>query len=270
MPELPEMEVYRHLLTEKLLHKPILNVEIRRERSINLPTHEFQARITHRRIQSLQRRAKHLLFRLDSGDALLLHLMLGGWMYYGDLQDTPRHSSQVVLTFADGHQLFFQGLRLGYLHLYTDPEVEAKLQQLGPEPLGPSFTLQVFQQALSGKRAAIKFVLVDQHSLAGVGNCYSDETCFHAGILPLRSVSTLQSDEITRLHDSLRTVLTRAISLGGYMEFPSYRGDTLTGGYNDHCLVYDRGSAPCLRCGNPITKTMHQQRKVFYCANCQR
>lgn len=269
MPELPEMEVYRRLLSQTVLNKPVVEVEIRRERTVNVPMDEFIRRVNGRTIRVIRRRGKHLLFHLDSDDVLLLHLMLGGWMYYGDRLDTPSHQSQVVLTFADGQQLFFQGLRLGYLHIYPGYEVQSKMSEFGPEPLDPQFTVSEFQRILQTKRGPVKFALANQHTLAGIGNCYSDEACFEAGILPIKTALALSEAEAAKLYEALQVVLPRAISLGGYMEFPYYRGDLFTGGYNHHCLVYDRGNEPCIRCKTPITHTMHNRRKVFYCAHCQ-
>lgn len=269
MPELPEMENYRTLLSQTVLHKDIQHVEVRRERTINVPTDEFERRVLHRKIVEVRRRAKHILFYLDSDDALLLHLMLGGWMYYGSEEDIPEHSSQVVLTFEDGRMLYFQGLRLGYLHIHSKSELEAKMREFGPEPFSPELTPALFKQILKRKRGPIKFAMVNQHTIAGIGNCYSDEACFEAGILPLKHATDLSDAEFSTLYEGLYQVLTSSIRNGGYMEFPFFQGDTLTGGYNDKCLIYDRGGEPCLRCGHPIIKTDYNKRKVFYCEHCQ-
>lgn len=116
MPELPEMEVYKKHLTSTVVGKTIDYVEINREKTVNIAATQFQSQVTGTTIQAIERRAKHLVFLLDSSFVLQLHLMLGGWMYFGSDEDKPNHSAQVILSFS-GHKLFFCGLRLGYLHL---------------------------------------------------------------------------------------------------------------------------------------------------------
>ncbi len=268
MPELPEMETYKRLLSERVIGRPITDVQVEREKSINVPVIRFSQTLTGSTITTIDRRAKHLLFRLHSGNVLLLHLMLGGFMYYGTSSDRLERTAQITLSFGDD-KLYFHGLRLGYLHLLTDEQAEAELSDLGPEPLDPSFSAEQFHQLLKKKRGALKTTLVDQHVLAGIGNCYADELCFHARILPTRRIPTLTPQEVEQLYKSMRTVLQEAVRYGGYIERPLFRGDTLTGGYNDRCLVYDRGNEPCVRCGTPIVQSELSSRKVFFCTNCQ-
>lgn len=140
---------------------------------------------------------------------------------------------------------------------------------LGPEPLEPDFTEDLFFRMLAGKRGMLKTTLVDQKFISGMGNCYSDEICFDAQVLPLRKTNELREQDVSRLYRSIRHILTDAIKFGGYMESPFYQGDTLTGGYDLRCKVYDRGGEPCLRCGSPIVKSEIVSRKVFYCTDCQ-
>jgi formamidopyrimidine-DNA glycosylase len=268
MPELPEIETYRTLLTKKIGGKPIDSVVINREKSINVPAKQFAQYTIGRTLVSIERRAKHLLFQLDNGFTLLLHLMLGGWMYYGTDEMKPDRSTQVELFFG-GEKLYFIGLRLGYLHLMTAEEADQRLAQLGPEPLDPRFTDDQFKQLMSSKRGILKPTMVDQKVLSGIGNCYSDEICFHAGILPMRKANDLSETEMSRLFHSMKFVLTEALRYGGYMEYPLYEGDTLTGGYNERCKVYDEGGKPCKRCGHEIIKGEIASRKTFYCGNCQ-
>jgi formamidopyrimidine-DNA glycosylase len=270
MPELPEMENYKIMLNQRITGRVISGVEINREKSINVSTHDFINFVQGQKIVSVQRRAKHLLFILDNGQVLLLHLMLGGWMYFGSVEDKPKRTIQVQFTFSHDN-LYFIGLRLGYLHLYPSViEVEKELTDLGPEPLDPLFTLSEFQKLIKGKRGRLKTKLVDQHFISGIGNCYSDEICFHAGILPKREIQDLKDEEKNQLYTSIQFVLRDATKHGGYMENPLYRGDTLTGGFNDLCKVYDCEGKACQRCGSNIVKEILSSRKTFFCPNCQR
>jgi formamidopyrimidine-DNA glycosylase len=229
----------------------------------------FCLEVTGRRIERIERRAKHLIFRLSSGKVLLLHLMLSGWMFYGQERQKPERNAQVALRFG-AESLYFISLRLGYLHLLTLDELERALNHLGPEPLAPSFTPELCAGLIRQRRSRLKTALVDQSFISGIGNCYSDEICFAAGLLPTRHCSDLHDSEIDRLYGAIRTVLSEAVRYGGYMAHPLYIGDERTGGFDERCKVYDRGGEPCVRCGHPIVFQKVSSRKCFYCANCQR
>jgi formamidopyrimidine-DNA glycosylase len=270
MPELPEMEHYKLLLLQKLGGKTVSDVVVNREKSINVNLDTFINHVKGHKITNIERRAKHLLFHLDKGQVLLLHLMLGGWMFYGAEEDKPKRTIQIQFSFGNEH-LYFIGLRLGYLHIYNSiVAVEKELSDLGPEPLSPEFTFSQFQTLIENRRGRLKTKLVDQQFLSGIGNCYSDEICFHAGIIPKRDLNELSSSEQKQLYESIHFVLNDALKHGGYMENPLFKGDTHTGGYNNLCKVYDREGESCLRCGSKIMKEMIASRKTFYCLNCQK
>ncbi len=268
MPELPEMETCRQLLGRQLTGLVITEAEINREKSINVPPAEFIRQVQNSTITSIDRRAKHLIFRLSSGKNLLLHLMLGGWMYLGNDEDNPDRTKQVILSFGS-RKLYFIGLRLGYLHLLTVQELEKEFEELGPEPLDPGFTAASFAQLLEKKRGMLKTSLVNQHFIAGIGNCYSDEICHQAGLLPMRKIEELSEMEKSRLYPAMKTVFANAIQSGGYMDEPLFKGDLITGGYNERCMVYDREGESCLRCGSQTVKEEISSRKTFYCPGCQ-
>ncbi|MEC1524848.1 bifunctional DNA-formamidopyrimidine glycosylase/DNA-(apurinic or apyrimidinic site) lyase [Neobacillus niacini] len=269
MPELPEMENYRRMLNQKVAGQTITEVQINREKSINVNPVLFSSTVVNQKIVTVNRRGKHLLFHLDNGQVLLLHLMLGGWMYLGTEEDKPNRTIQVRLSFGH-HHLYFIGLRLGYLHLYSEQDVQKELSPLGPEPLDPPFTAQAFLKLLGDRRGKIKSKLLDQEFIAGIGNCYSDEICYHAEIKTKRSIEDIKENERNQLYLSMKHVLLDALKHGGYMENPFFKGDDLTGGYNNLCLVYDREGEPCKRCGGTIVKEMISSRKTFFCPNCQK
>ncbi|NWQ43537.1 Fpg/Nei family DNA glycosylase [Bacillus sp. EB106-08-02-XG196] len=269
MPELPEMENYRILLTQKIAGQIITQVQINREKSVNVNTKLFINSVTSQKLMTVNRRGKHLLFHLENGQVLLLHLMLGGWMYFGREEDKPERTIQVRLSFGN-HHLYFIGLRLGYLHLYSELDVQKELSSLGPEPLDPQFTLPAFLKILDDRRGKIKTKLLDQEFIAGIGYCYSDEICYHAGIKTKRSIEDMGEPERNQLYQSMKHVLLDALKHGGYMENPLFQGDKLTGGYNNLCLVYDREGEKCKRCGSTIIKEMISSRKTYFCPNCQK
>lgn len=269
MPELPEMEHYRRLLNQKIAGQLITQVLINREKSVNVNPNLFINTVANQRVVTVNRRGKHLLFYLGNGQVLLLHLLLGGWMYFGTKEDKPKRTIQVRLSFGD-HHLYFIGLRLGYLHLHSEPDVQKELSSLGPEPVESHFTQQEFLKLLGDRRGKIKTKLLDQEFIAGIGNCYSDEICYHAGIKTKRLIEDISEPERNQLYLSMRHVLLDALKFGGYMEDPFYQGDNVTGGYNHRCLVYDREGEQCNRCGGTIRKEMISSRKTFFCPNCQK
>ncbi|MFD0711666.1 Fpg/Nei family DNA glycosylase [Paenibacillus sp. GCM10027626] len=269
MPEWPEMENYRIQLAARIAGQPVTGVQVTREKSINVMPEQFAAELVGRTVWYVERRGKFLLFHLDNGKRLLLHLMLDGLIQFKPAAEKPERSVQVTIGFPKG-ELRFIGLRLGYIHILTAKEVDAQLQALGPDPFDRRLTLERFKQLFAGKRAALKSALVDQHVIAGIGNCYADEIAFAAGVRPDIRIPSLEAADWERLYKAMREVLHDALSAGGYMELPLDSDDTLTGGYNERCLVYDRGGEPCLRCNGTIVQSEASSRKIFFCPACQK
>ncbi|RAP78713.1 endonuclease VIII [Paenibacillus montanisoli] len=272
MPEWPEMEHYRNMLAERISGQPITNVLVTRQKSINVPVDEFRQELVGRVVWFVEHRGKMLLFHLDNGKRLVLHLMLGGMIRYeskaGD-GERPDRTVQVTIGFPQG-ELCFIGLRLGYIHLLTVKEAVARLAELGPEPFDKRLTLEKFKERFKGRRGSLKTALVEQRVIAGIGNCYADEIAFEAGVRPTAKLSAIEPETWERLYRAMHKVLQDALSYGGYMEMPLTNEDTVTGGYNDHCMVYDRGGQPCLKCGEAIVQEELNSRKVFYCPSCQK
>ncbi|MEH7382113.1 DNA-formamidopyrimidine glycosylase family protein [Bacillus sp. JJ1533] len=268
MPELPEMETYKNLLQLKIAGHSINEVEVNREKSINSSIADFKKELIGNKVTKIYQRGKHLIFDLASGKKLLLHLMLGGLMYIEKEDDAISRTKQVILSFAS-HRLTFIGLRLGYLHLLTAKEIEEEFADLGPEPIDPTFTFESFQQLAEKKKGKLKSTLVDQQFIAGIGNRYSDEICFAAGILPTRTMDTLDNTLLKKLHSSIQSVLQEGIRYGGYIDLPLFKGDQLTGGFGEKFKAHNREGEVCVRCGSVIVKKEVASRKTFFCANCQ-
>ncbi|MBO9606307.1 MAG: bifunctional DNA-formamidopyrimidine glycosylase/DNA-(apurinic or apyrimidinic site) lyase [Paenibacillaceae bacterium] len=268
MPELPEMESYRRLLGRLLDSRAITDVQVNREKSINVAPEAFRRQLVGATVRTIDRRGKMLLFRIDEERILLLHLMLGGLMVWGTEAERPQRTVQVEIAFG-AERLYWVGLRLGYLHLLGAGQVEEALRKLGPEPLSADFTETALRCLLQGRRVALKALLVDQAVVAGIGNCYSDEICFAAGLQPSRSCDSLQSAEVARLYRAIGAVLNEATAAGGYMDVPLFAGDTTTGGFDARCRVYDRAGEPCVRCGAAIVRRDVGSRKSFCCTACQ-
>lgn len=266
MPELPEMETYKSFLQQLIGGQKITGVTINREKSINAPIEQFTSKVDNQTIKSIGRRAKYLIFELQNDSCLLLHLMLGGRMFYGKEEDRPDRTVQVQLSFGD-HHLYFIGLRLGYLHLLSPEKIQQEFQDIGPEPLDPNFSLDAFQTVMKNKRGGLKTTLLNQEVIAGIGNRYSDEILWHAQLLPDRKINELAPEENVRLYESIRIILQKGIQQGGYMEQPLYKGDNKTGGYEMY--VHSCEGEKCRRCNSTIVMKEISSRKTYFCQNCQ-
>ncbi|MGI6225002.1 MAG: DNA-formamidopyrimidine glycosylase [Peptococcales bacterium] len=269
MPEIPEMEVYKKQLTDTIIHKKIIGIAINREKALNVEPETFRDLVNDQLIVYVSRRGKHLIITLGNGYYLVVHLMLGGRIYLAQHQEKVKARGSIIFEFGDGTKLYFINLRLGWLHVYTQQEMDDQFAKLGPEPLGQFFTRQILNNKLAKKRATIKPLLTDQGFIAGIGNCYSDEILFNAGIRPERKANELNPGEVNQLFLAIPNTLNEAISHGGYMDKPFSLNDHLTGGYNYHMQVYDREDEPCYRCSDLVKLTTLSGKKSFYCPTCQ-
>ena len=264
MPELPEVETERGRLAERLAGRCIAAAEIADPR---LTRPEDPARIagelTGRRAEAVERRGKYLLLRLDDGTVLVVHLrMTGGFRYAAATHE------RAVLELDDGTRIAYRDLRrFGTWLLLDAGEVDSYLaERLGPEPLGRGFTPAFLGGRLAGRRAPVKAALLDQHTVAGLGNIYADESLWHAGIHPLRPAGTLDGQEIARLREGIRKALRLGIRRqGADLGDGAYAG----GRMQDEFRVYGRLGEPCDRCGTPIEKTRAGGRGTWYCPACQ-
>ena len=202
MPELPEIENYKILLNQKVDGKTITGVLVNREKSTNVSTNQFINIVQNQEIESIDKRAKHIFFHLKNSHVLLLHLMLGGWMFYGTEDEKSDRTVQIQLSFGD-QNLYFIGLRLGYLHLFSRDEAKQELADLGSEPLDANFSLDSFLELIEDRRGKLKTSLVNQELLSGVGNRYSDEIAWYAKLLPERNMNELNDSEKVQLYKSI-------------------------------------------------------------------
>ncbi|MBX5476199.1 MAG: bifunctional DNA-formamidopyrimidine glycosylase/DNA-(apurinic or apyrimidinic site) lyase [Clostridia bacterium] len=180
----------------------------------------------------------------------------------------PQHTHLAAL-FDDGGVLMFNDVRkFGRVALWPGAS-PPPLVRLGPEPLSRAFTAERWAQILAGRRAPIKALLLDQHSVAGLGNIYADEALWRARVHPARPAASLAKEDVARLHRAVRRVLREAIDHRG-TTLRDYRdGAGQAGGYAPHLRVYGRAGQPCRRCGRTLEKTVVAGRGTTYCPACQ-
>ena len=270
MPELPEVETIRRLLSQggpnnpALVGKRFARPEVLWPRSLALPDLDtFQQRLPGQAIQAIERRGKYLIFRL-SEDSLLVHLRMSGdlWVEASAAPVAPHH--RAVLYFEDGLRLAFNDARkFGRLWLVDDPQ--AVVGNLGPEPLGAEFTPEWLHQVLHKRRRRLKPLLLDQTFIAGLGNIYTDEALHQAKLHPRMLSDQVDSQQAGVLHRAIRSVLEEGIRHNGASLDWVYRG----GDFQNYFRVYDRAGQPCPECGRPIERIVVGQRGTHYCPGCQ-
>ncbi len=178
---------------------------------------------------------------------------------------------RVCFNLADGRRLLFTDPRkFGRIELWPSEREQEALKGLGPEPLSDDFTVEMLARGLSGRKGAIKQVLLNQEVIAGLGNIYADETLYYASIHPLRPANSLIPAEIQQLHKGIVSVLTLGIEHGG-TSFSEYRDLWGEAGDNyNHVRVYHQQGKPCTRCGTPIERIVVGQRSTHFCPTCQK
>jgi formamidopyrimidine-DNA glycosylase len=191
-----------------------------------------------------------------------------GSLLYRLSGDLPDAYVRAVITFDDGSELRYADLRkLGQMWLVDSPE-EA-VGALGPEPLDAAFTAARLRQTLSGRRAPLKSVLLDQRAIAGIGNIYADEALFAARIHPLRLAAGLSEAEAKRLHRAVRRVLNDALGNRGssFRDYVDAAGRE--GTHQLRVKVFRRTGQPCYVCRTEIARIKVGGRSTHFCPHCQ-
>lgn len=272
MPELPEVEVTRRALTPALVGRVFVGSVLDWPKAVAHPSpDDFERALPGRRVVALGRRGKHLIIELDGGWRLIVHLRMTGRLYLTDSTAEPTKYTRNRLLLDGNAELRFVDLRkFGQLWLLAPGEdAQAPYAQMGPEPFDPAFTVDVLAARLQRRQTGIKAVLLDQHTLAGLGNIYVDEALFEARLHPEAPADRLRDADISRLHDAVISALTRGIANSGtsYRDFVGPLGER--GSNQEDLRVWRREGQPCVRCGTRIIKMRVAGRGTHLCPNCQ-
>ena len=256
MPELPEVETVRRRLEPVVAGRRLERVEIHDPRLVRpFDPDEVAAELQGERVSAIDRRGKYLIFRFGSGRSLLVHLRMTGSFRYagdGDLADDPHR--RAVVRLDDGSDVAYRDVRRFGTWLVLEPgELEPYLdERLGSEPLVAGFTAASLARCLRGRRAPIKAALLDQRTVAGMGNIYVDEALWAARIHPLRPAGSLEPNERRRLHRAIRRALETGIARQGASLRDYAAPDGRRGSMQRAFRVYGRAGEPCDRCGTCI------------------
>lgn len=276
MPELPEVETVMRGIQPHLEGRRISRVELNRK-DLRVPfPRGFAKALEGARVERLQRRAKYMLWHLDTGSAVIVHLGMSGkfTIYAKGDEAIPNPHDHVVITTDVGTRLIYTDhRRFGLMSLVKQSEIEAHpyFAAMGPEPLGNEFSGPVLTERLRGKRAPIKAALLDQHIVAGLGNIYVCEALWRARISPRRLAASVAGARAERLVPAIKDILNEAIASGGSTLRDYARTDGALGYFQHRFDVYDREGTLCHSCKTtPIQRIVQSGRSTYFCPKCQR
>lgn len=287
MPELPEVETVKRGLEKLLVGHTVVGFDVLRDKSFPNDHETAQQFLVGSKVLEIRRRAKVLLIDLSSNYTLVVHLKMTGQLVYqsaderfgaGHPNDSlvrklPDNSTRVALQLDNKATLFFNDQRVfGWMKLFPITEVENIdfMKKLGPEPLEPSFTAEVFiERLMRRKNSRIKAVLLDQSVLAGVGNIYADESLWAAKIHPETRVVDIPKTKLITLHKELIAVLHKSIEAGGSTDRNYVNAEGKKGSYISFAKVFRREGQDCERCGTEIIKMRSAGRGTHVCPTCQ-
>jgi len=278
MPELPEVETIRRELAPLLVEKKIRSVLVVRKDIVGFPgPRKFAEDVTGRKILELARRGKYLIFKLDKGKELIFHLRLSGQLQVRKNGNEPRFE-RVCFGLSDRKVLsFIEPRALGRVYLVAAghyPGVLLGMEQMGFEPISPEFTVDYLAGKLRERKAKVKSLLLNQRVCCGVGNIYSDEALFRAGVRPTRPGGSLTGSEVKKLVRSLSRVINDGIRwCGTSLDDGRYvRPGSRKGVFQQHLRVFGREGLQCktIGCREIIRRTRIGNRSSYFCPVCQK
>lgn len=269
MPELPEVETTVTGLRPVLEGKRLTLVEPRRADLRRPIPADLRQRMTGARVTRLTRRAKYGLIETDRGDVMIFHLgMSGRWRI--DPSELEKHDHLLLETEEKRRLVLNDPRRFGSLDLVRVQDLDdfSAFAKMGPEPLGDEFTGAYLKAVSKDRKAPIKQLLLDQRSVAGLGNIYVCEALYLAGIDPGRMSGGISKPRYDKLVTAIKQVLQSAIAAGGSSLRDYARPDGELGYFSKQWLVYGREGEECA-CGAPVMRKVDSGRSTFYCKKCQ-
>jgi formamidopyrimidine-DNA glycosylase len=278
--ELPEVEVVRRDLEKDVVGRRVGAVEVRRMRNTKrvIRRHknpkEFRDRLLARKFTKAERKGKYVLLFLDNGSVLVVHFGMTGRFLRGNKRTPIDPHTHVIITFQQGGDLRFIDPRtFGEMFVTAADDLDKvkELSHIAIDPLESTFTWQHFSQLLASRASKMKPLLMDQQFISGLGNIYSDEVLFGAGLRHDRMSNELSAQEVRRLYRAIQEVAQEAIRFRGttlgdeaYVDIYGKPGE-----YQNELKVYGRKGEPCRRCRTPIQVAKYSGRNSYFCPQCQ-
>lgn len=282
MPELPEVETVCRGLQPRL-EGHVLTAVVQRRPDLRFPIpDDFATRLTGQRVVRIERRAKFILMTLGNGAVLMLHLGMSGrlTLHPGAPPAAGPHDHLEFAADSGWTVRFCDPRRFGFVDLTSENALgdHPMLRSLGPEPLSDDFSAAYLDRAFAGRRTPVKAALLDQKTVAGLGNIYVCEALYRAAISPRRSAHSIPGRRAARLVPAIKAVLSEAVAAGGssLRDYVQTNGEL---GYFQHSWrVYGREGAACgyataknnVTCAGTIRRIQQSGRSTFYCSAHQR
>jgi formamidopyrimidine-DNA glycosylase len=278
--ELPEVEVVRRDLEKEVVGKRIREVEVRPQRNAmrvirrHARRKEFADLLAGRKIAKIDRKGKYLLLHLDDGDVLVVHFGMSGQFLRGTKRQALPAHTHVVIEFQQGGDLRYVDPRtFGEMFVAASDQLGKvkELDHIAIDPLEDTFTWQEFSAELARRATKLKSILMDQKFISGLGNIYSDEVLFAAGLRHDRMSDSLSSQEVRRLYRAIREVVQDAIRFRGTTLLDEAYVDVFgkPGEFQNELKVYGRVGLACRRCRTPIAVVKISGRSSYFCPQCQ-
>lgn len=269
MPELPEVETIVRDLRPLVKGRTITGLAYShwpKTFATGTPA-ATEKRLRGRSIEDVERRAKRIVFKLSGGDVGVVSLRMTGQLTYEKRMRPPTSFTRFVLALDRGFVRFDDARKFGRFWVWSAAEWEKESAKLGPEPLAMSEA--EFEALLRKKRGMLKALLMDQKTLAGVGNIYADEALWLAKLHPRRRAETLSKAQMHALYQGVREALATGIRNRGTSIDDYVDGTGEQGGHQEFLHAYGRTGQPCERCGTPIKRIVSGQRGTHFCPKCQ-
>ncbi len=275
MPELPEVETVARGLQGTIAGRRIVSVTLGKTDFIDNPE-EVERELPGRVIRAVERYGKFLLLRLrgegtevEGETALLVHLGMTGMLMPKAVSELAVKHTHVVMLLDDGRELrYVDPRRFGRMAYLAGEVLRKELLRFGSDPLEAG--LAEFVRRISGRRARIKALLLNQSVLRGVGNIYADESLWKAKIHPAKLGANLDEKQMKLLYKSLQEILRNAIVMRGSSIADFLDPEGQPGEYQRHHRVYGREGKRCFRCKTEIRRGIVAGRSSYYCPECQK
>lgn len=274
MPELPEVETIKRVIEPQIQGLTIENVTVKRPEVTAYPTaDEFCKLLAGQTVSHMARRGKFLVIQLNSNDRIILHLRMTGCLLLTPADYPEEKHTHVIFRLNNGKELRFSDTRrFGRLWLLKNDEADtySGIEKLGTEPLDKLLAAEYLKALLGKRKKAVKECLLDQSVIAGIGNIYSDEILFTAGIYPARPANSLNMEEWERLAAAIPERISYFIEVNRITpeEYLETKGQDYRN--TPFLQVYGQEGKPCPKCGEMLCRIVVGGRSSVYCPACQK
>lgn len=266
MPELPDLEVIKENLLPKVRGQLISHVKVFKPSSAKPSAEAVESGLRGNIVKSVERKGKFTILGLKDKRTLLIHLMLHGEMDWASTNAPEQHRIVASLGFGDSELRIIDAS--GWAKLFLVPAGGlgsfSLLSELGPDPFDSEFTSGYLKQMLRSFSGSVKFALMEQKAVAGIGNAYSDEILFCAKIRPTRKATALSEADRDRLYKCIRETLRWGIA-----EAKARMPTGIRGEIREFLHVHGKEGQPCFRCEGIVQRITIEGRGAYYCPRCQ-